>query len=85
MINVLQIIVHLPLLSTPFPYMTQFVFSLIVQVSQFNILPISFLNQNVISFSDPNSQLNSPAFNNLDIFLQKSPKVTFNDPIHHTI
>ena len=68
MINVLQIIVHLPLLSIPFPYMTQFVFSLIVQVSQFNILPISFLNQNVISFSDPNSQLNSPSFNNLDIF-----------------
>ncbi|TNV84750.1 hypothetical protein FGO68_gene5840 [Halteria grandinella] len=65
MINVLQIIVHLPLLNLIFPDMTKFVFSLIVEISQFDILPMSFLQTNVLTFDDDSTNLDEKNFNDL--------------------
>jgi hypothetical protein len=44
MINVMQIIVHMPLLSVQFPENAQFFLSLILEISSFEILPTSWIN-----------------------------------------
>lgn len=43
MINVMQIIVHMPLLNVSFPQNTSFFYSLIIDISSFNLIPESWL------------------------------------------
>lgn len=44
MINVMQIIVHMPLLNVSFPPNALFFYSLIIDISSFNLIPESWLN-----------------------------------------
>ncbi len=43
MINVMQVIVHMPLLNVQFPENASYFFSLIIQISSFDIIPSSFI------------------------------------------
>lgn len=43
MINVMQIIVHMPLLNVQFPTNTSFFYSLIIDISSFNLIPESWM------------------------------------------
>jgi hypothetical protein len=43
MINVMQIIVHMPLLNVNFPENTMFFYSLIIDISSFNLIPESWM------------------------------------------
>ena len=43
MINVMQIIVHMPLLNVNFPENTMFFYSLIIEISSFNLIPESWM------------------------------------------
>jgi len=43
MINVMQIIAHMPLLNVQFPENTMFFYSLIIDISSFNLLPASWM------------------------------------------
>ncbi len=65
MINVLQIIVHMPLINLAFPLAGLNLYSFIVSFSQFNILPTEWLNQNFVDYDEPSTQLEIIAFNNL--------------------
>ena len=61
----------MPLLSVNFPPSTKFVYGLIVKITQFNILPVKSLNENVLpsmQVTAEDSNLNNTAFNDLDIF-----------------
>ena len=55
MINVLQIIVHMPLFSINFPANAQYFFSLIIEISNFDFMPSSWVGENFFAFlkSDP--------------------------------
>jgi hypothetical protein len=44
MINVMQIIVHMPLLNVFFPTNASFFYSLIIEISNFDLIPPSWLN-----------------------------------------
>ena len=44
MINVMQIIVHMPLLNVFFPANASFFYSLIIEISNFDLIPPSWLN-----------------------------------------
>ena len=43
MINVMQIIVHMPLLNVQFPENAMFFYSLIIDISSFNLIPDSWM------------------------------------------
>ncbi len=43
MINVMQIIVHMPLLNVLFPTNASFFYSLIIEISNFDLIPASWL------------------------------------------
>lgn len=56
----------MPLLSVQFPQATQFLYSLIVQISSFDILPLDLLKTSFFSFEeDDSSKLDDKAFNDL--------------------
>jgi hypothetical protein len=44
MINVIQIIVHMPLLNVNFPENTMYFYSLIIDISSFNLIPDSWMS-----------------------------------------
>lgn len=69
MINVLQIITHMPLLSLKFPDTTRFVYSLIISISSFDVLPVEKIEGRIFNFRDNDTMLNDTNFNELDIFL----------------
>ena len=52
MINALQLIVHLPMFSVVFPANAQFVFSLIIGLTKFNIIPVDSLISFYLIFTD---------------------------------
>ena len=58
MINVLQIITHMPLLSLRFPDTTRFLYSLIISISTFDVLPTEKLEGTLFSFDMEKSKLN---------------------------
>jgi hypothetical protein len=55
MINVMQIIAHMPLLNVQFPGNTMFFYSLIIDISSFNLIPDSWLRlikKNLFNFKE---------------------------------
>jgi hypothetical protein len=61
----------MPLLSVNFPPSTKFVYGLIVKITQFNILPVNTLNENVLpsmQVTAEDAKMNNTAFIDLDIF-----------------
>ncbi|CDW88161.1 UNKNOWN [Stylonychia lemnae] len=65
MINVLQIIAHLPLYNINFPDNAKLLYSLIISISQFDILPTTYFDQ-FFQFSD--EQPINDRFSDMDIF-----------------
>jgi hypothetical protein len=55
MINVMQIIAHMPLLNVQFPENTMFFYSLIIDISSFNLIPDSWMKlikKNLFNFQE---------------------------------
>ncbi len=52
-----------------FPANAKFIFSLFIELTQFDIIPNDFLEESVFSFDDPEPY--SPRFEDMDIFLMK--------------
>ncbi len=66
MINVLQIIVHMPLFTIAFPTSSKMFFSILISVSQFDVLPSELLDQIFFNFDE--AEPYSFEFSELDIF-----------------
>eukprot|EP00347_Sterkiella_histriomuscorum_P011212 403373316 len=66
MINVLQIIVHMPLFSVDFPSNAKALYSLIVSITKFDILPSGQMQSQVFEFEDDGPF--NESFQELDIF-----------------
>eukprot|EP00347_Sterkiella_histriomuscorum_P004791 403359083 len=84
MINVVQLIVHMPLFKINFPVNAIFFYSLLLDMSQFDILPSGDLESSIFQFSDSETDQN---FQLMDIFTINSQfdltfKFTLN---YHTI
>ena len=65
MINVLQLIVSMPLFNINFPLNAVLFNNLIVDISNFNIIPISAIEAKIFHFSQIEAE---PPFEQLDIF-----------------
>ena len=52
MISVVQMIVHMPLLNVDFPANAMFFYSLLMDMSTFDVLPTSTVEDEVFTFSD---------------------------------
>ena len=63
MINALQLIVHLPLMSFNFPANAKFIFTLFIELTQFDIIPNDFLGTSIFSFDEPEPY--SPRFESM--------------------
>ena len=66
MINVLQIIVHMPLFSVNFPSNSLALYSMIILITKFDILPSASMGESVFTFDDDGAY--NEAFDTLDIF-----------------
>jgi hypothetical protein len=66
MINVLQIIVHMPLLDIQFPENAKFLYSLIISITKFDILPSQTIESSVFEFDEEDAINENFAY--LDIF-----------------
>ena len=66
LINSLQIVVSMPLLSLSFPANVQLMFSLIIQIATFSLFSTVSMDQKLFNFS-PDVPLNGN-FNAMDIF-----------------
>jgi hypothetical protein len=66
MINALQIIVHMPLMSTTFPANAKFIFSLFIELALFDIVPNEFIVN--LMFEVEDTEPYSTRFEELDIF-----------------
>eukprot|EP00347_Sterkiella_histriomuscorum_P001619 403371334 len=69
MISVVQMIVHMPLLNVDFPANAMFFYSLLMDMSTFDVLPTSTVEDEVFTFSDQETFQN---FQLMDIFQFKS-------------
>ena len=58
----------MPLLSLRFPDTTRFLYSLIISISTFDVLPTDKLERTFFYFNLTNSKLNDTNYNELDIF-----------------
>jgi hypothetical protein len=58
----------MPLLSLRFPDATRFLYSLIISISTFDLLPTDKLERSIFNFDINESRLNDTKFNELDIF-----------------
>ncbi len=66
MINVLQIIVNLPLLTITFPPNARVFFSIIISITEFDVLPAFEFENAFFSFGEEYPF--SPEFDSMDIF-----------------
>ncbi len=53
MINAMQIIVHLPLMTRNFPANAKFVFSLFIELALFDIIPEDLLVNSMFELDEP--------------------------------
>jgi hypothetical protein len=58
----------MPLMSLRFPDATRFLYSLIISISTFDLLPTDKLERSIFNFDLNESRLNDTKFNELDIF-----------------
>ena len=65
MINVMQLIVSMPLLNINFPQNAVLFYNLIVDISNFDIFPVSAIETKIFHFSQIEAE---PTFEQLDIF-----------------
>lgn len=66
MINALQLIDHLPLFTIAFPPNAAVFYSILIQISSFDLFPSEQLQDSLFYFEEEGSF--SPEFKNLDIF-----------------
>ena len=67
MVNALQIIANIPLISVNFPANASYFFSLILKIANFNIIPMEKIIDEIFNFSNKDTSF-SKEFNALDIF-----------------
>ena len=51
MINVMQLIVHMPMLKVSFPQNAVLFYSFIIDISNFDIIPTASIKEKIFSFS----------------------------------
>lgn len=58
----------MPLLKLRFPDTTRYLYSLIISISTFDVLPTETMESSLFDFNLNDSKLNDTKFNELDIF-----------------
>jgi len=52
MINVMQLIVHMPLLNVQFPSNAIFFYNMIIGIASFDVIPTQAIKEKLFNFSD---------------------------------